>query len=96
MTINIQSINFKADGKLIEFAKKKAGKLEQFYDKILNVEIVFKIENTSNKANKIAEIKLKIVGDDIIVKKITKTFEESVDLCVKSAERILKKHKENS
>ena len=36
MIINIQSINFTADGKLIDFAKKKIEKLEQFYDKILS------------------------------------------------------------
>ncbi len=96
MTANIQSINFKADSKLIEFAKKKTKKLEQFYSKILGVDVVLKVENTSDKANKLAEVKLKIVGDDVVVKKISKTFEESIDLSVKAAERILKKRKEIS
>lgn len=94
MTINIQSINFTADAKLIYFAKKRIEKLEQFYDKILNAEIIFKVENASDRINKFAEIKLRIVGDDIVVKKICKTFEEAIDLNVRAAERILKKHKE--
>ena len=96
MTINIQSINFTADGKLIDFAKKKIEKLEQFYDKILSAEVVFKVENASDRINKFAEIKLRIVGDDVIVKKTCKTFEEAIDLNVRAAERILKKHKETS
>ena len=94
MTINIQSINFTADVKLIEFAKKRIEKLEQFYDKILTAEVTFKVENASNRINKFAEIKLRIVGDDVVVKKICKSFEEAIDLNVRAAERILKKHKE--
>jgi len=94
MRINIQSINFTADAKLIDFAKKRIEKLEQFYDKILNAEVIFKVENASDRINKFAEIKLRIVGDDIVVKKICKTFEEAIDLNVRAVERILKKHKE--
>ena len=94
MTINIQSINFTADVKLIEFAKKRIEKLEQFYDKILSAEVTFKVENASDRINKFVEIKLRIVGDDIVVKKICKSFEEAIDLNVRAAERILKKHKE--
>ncbi|MDG2492116.1 MAG: HPF/RaiA family ribosome-associated protein [Flavobacteriaceae bacterium] len=95
MTINVQSINFTADGKLIEFAKKKIEKLEQFNDNILNAEVMFKVENASDRVNKFAEIILRIVGDDVVVKKTCKTFEEAIDLNVRAAERILKKHKEN-
>ena len=94
MTINIQSVNFKTDVKLIEFAKKRIEKLEQFYDKILSAEVTFKVENASDRINKFAEIKLRIVGDDVVVKKTCKSFEEAIDLNVRAAERILKKHKE--
>ena len=94
MTINIQSINFTADVKLIEFAKKRIEKLEQFYDKILSAEVTFKVENASDRINKFAEIKLRIVGDNVVVKKICKSFEEAIDLNVRAAERVLKKHKE--
>ena len=94
MTINIQSINFTADVKLIEFAKKRIEKLEQFHDKILSAEVTFKVENASDRINKFAEIKLRIVGDDVVVKKICKSFEEAIDLNVRAAERVLKKHKE--
>jgi len=94
MTINMQSINFTADVKLIEFAKKRIEKLEQFYDKILSAEVTFKVENASDRINKFAEIKLRIVGDDVVVKKICKSFEEAIDLNVRAAERVLKKHKE--
>ena len=50
MTINFQSINFTADVKLIEFAKKRIEKLYHFYDQILS-DVVFKVENSfrSNK-----------------------------------------------
>ena len=40
------------------------------------------------------EIKIEIPGDDIIVKKISKSFEESINAAAESAERILKRRRE--
>ena len=69
-------------------------KLEKYYDKIVSSDVFLKVENTSDKENKIVEIKINVPGDDFVVKKITKSFEEGIDLAVYSLERILVKRKE--
>ena len=53
-----------------------------------------KLENTPNRINKFAELKIGIVGESVVVKKLSKSFEESIDLSVKAAERMLIRHKE--
>ena len=52
------------------------------------------MENSSDGVNKWAELKIGVPGDDIVVKKITKSFEESINTAAESAERILKRRKE--
>lgn len=94
MTIDFQSINYQADLKLIEFTKKRIAKLEQFYDRIVSVEIFTKVENTSDRTNKQVELKVSVPGDYFMIKKMCRSFEEAVDQTAASAERILKRHKE--
>ena len=94
MNINFQSVNYNADSKLIEFAEKRIKKISQFYLNIIDVFIYTKIENTSDRLNKLAELKICIPGDDVVVKKTAKSFEEAINLAADSAERILKRHKE--
>lgn len=93
MKINFQSTNFNVDRKLIDFSEKKINKLAQYYDKILRAEVIFRVENATDKVNKFAELKLSIPGEEAVVKKTCKTFEEAIDLSVRAAERILKRHK---
>jgi putative sigma-54 modulation protein len=94
MNINFQSVNYNADNKLIEFAEKRIKKISQFYLNIIDVFVYTKVENTNDRINKLAELKIGIPGDDVVVKKIAKSFEEAINLAADSAERILKKHKE--
>lgn len=94
MTIHFRAINYKADIKLKEFTKEKVEKLSQFYDKILDVFVFTKLENNSDGVNKWAELKIVIPGDDIVVKKICRTFEEAIHTSAQTAERILKRKKE--
>lgn len=94
MKVNIQSINFNIDQKLSAFIQKRMNKLDLFYDKIISAEVFLKVENTSEKENKIFEAKLSIPGDNLVVKKKCKSFEEGVDTAVHILERRLKKRKE--
>lgn len=94
MKVNTQSINFVADIKLKDFIQKRFDKLDLFYDKIIQTDIYLKVENTSDKENKIFEAKLSVPGDVFVVKKQSKSFEEGADLAVSSLERQLKKRKE--
>ncbi|AJR02364.1 ribosome hibernation-promoting factor, HPF/YfiA family [Siansivirga zeaxanthinifaciens] len=94
MKVNTQSVNFSADKKLISFIQKRMDKLELFYDKVIKSDVFLKVENTSDKENKIFEAKLSVPGDSLVVKKQCKTFEEGVDVAVASLERHLKRRKE--
>ena len=94
MNVNFQSVNYTADTKLIEFTQKRVEKITEFYDDIVDVFVYTKVENSSNKINKFAELKIGIPGDDVIVKKTAKSFEEAINQAADSAERVLKRRKE--
>ena len=90
----MQSVNFNADQKLIDFIQVKLDKLELYYDKIIYADVFLKVQNTSDKENKVTEILLSIPGGDVMVKKTCKRFEECVDECVSSLQRQIMKKKE--
>ncbi|MFD2910088.1 ribosome hibernation-promoting factor, HPF/YfiA family [Flavobacterium ardleyense] len=94
MKVNLQAVNFNVDKKLVDFIQEKLDKLEKYYDKIVSAEVFLKLENTSDKENKTVEIKVIVPGDDFIVKKTAKSFEEAVDLSVDSLERSIVRRKE--
>lgn len=94
MKVNVQSVNFNADQKLIDFIQNRLDKLEHFYDKIIYADVFLKVQKTSEKENKITEILLSIPGGDVIVKKKCKKFEECVDDSISTLQRQLLKKKE--
>ena len=94
MTIHFRAVNYSADAKLKEFSKERIEKLFQFYNQIIEVFVFTKVENNSDGVNKWAELKIAIPGDNIIVKKKCRTFEEAIHTAAQSAERILKRRKE--
>ena len=94
MKVNTQSVNFNADQKLLNFIQKRMDKLDLFYDKVIKSDVFLKVENTSDKENKIFEARVSVPGDSFVVKKQCKTFEEGVDIAVSSLERQLIKRKE--
>jgi putative sigma-54 modulation protein len=94
MKANIQSVNFNIDKDLVEFINTKVDGLEKFYDKIIETDVYLKVQNTSEKENKIVEVKLNIPGDEFMVKKQCKSFEEGVDLATGALKRQLRKKKE--
>ncbi|NHM04573.1 ribosome hibernation-promoting factor, HPF/YfiA family [Flavobacterium celericrescens] len=94
MKVNLQAVNFNVDRKLVDFVQEKLDKLEKYYDKIVSSDVFLKVENTSDKENKTVEIKINVPGDDFVVKKTAKSFEEGVDLAVDSLERVIVKRKE--
>ena len=94
MNVNFQSVNYTADIKLVEFTQKRIEKITQFYNQIVDVFVYTKVENSPDKINKFAELKIGIPGDDVIVKKTAKSFEEAINQAADSAERILKRRKE--
>lgn len=96
MKATFQSVNFTADVKLINFIQSKLDKLELFNDSIINGEVFLKVENTSEKENKIVEIKLHIPGHELVVKKQNKSFEAAADMSAEALRRLLIKHKDKA
>src|SRR5690554_2153410 len=93
MNINVQSIHFDADQKLVDFIQRKTNKLTQFYDQLLDGICYLKLENGESEANKIAEFKINIPGNQLFAKGQAKSFEEATDLAVESLRRQINKQK---
>ena len=53
MKVTTQSVNFNASVDLLDFIEKKVASLAKFHDKIVNAEVFLKLENSSDKENKI-------------------------------------------
>ncbi|MDA7558112.1 ribosome-associated translation inhibitor RaiA [Flavobacteriaceae bacterium] len=94
MKVHTQSVNFNADQKLLNFIQDRMNKLDRYYDKVIKSDVFLKVENTSDKENKIFEARVNVPGDSFVVKKVCRTFEEGADSAVSSLERQLKKRKE--
>ena len=94
MKVNVHAVNFTVDKKLVDFINERLAKLEKFYDKVVTSDVFLKVEKTSEKENKIVEVKIHVPGDDFMVKKQCKTFEEAIEVSAESLERLLIKRKE--
>ena len=77
MKITIQSPDFKADQKLIDFVNEKIEKLGKFSDRIHEANVTLKLDKSDPRDNKICEIRLGIPGNDLFASKQCKTFEEA-------------------
>lgn len=93
MQLNVHSIQFKADQKLIHFIHDKVDKLEQYFDQITSGEVFLKVEKSEDTKNKIAEIRIHVPGKELFAKRQCKTFEEGIDEAVEALRRQLMKTK---
>ena len=92
LKIIVHSIHFDADVKLEKFISERLEKLQHFSDRIHEAEVFLRFEG--GVENKMVEIRLKIPGNDLFAKKVSRTFEEATDLVVEALRRQLKKRKE--
>jgi len=96
MKVFVQSVNFNADQELIKFVEEKVKSLERFHDRIINAEVFLKVQKTSEKENKILEAKINIPGNEVVVRKQAKFFEEAMNLAFETLKRQLRRSKEKS
>jgi putative sigma-54 modulation protein len=94
MTINIQSVHFDADKKLLEFVNEKVGKINNYYDNIISSDVILRLEKNEDSANKVAEIKMHSKGHEFFSKKQSLSFEEATDLACEAIKSQVIKHKE--
>lgn len=95
MTVNIQTVHFDADAKLMDYVNKKLQKIQTFHHRIIKVDIYLKLDNVVHTIkDKIAEIRVKVPRHQFFVKASSKSFEESFDCAVDSLLTQLKRKKE--
>jgi putative sigma-54 modulation protein len=93
MNIQIHSVRFDADKKLIEFVNQKLIKLSQYSEDIVSTEVFLRLDNDQERENKVSEIKLEYPGGPLFARKQSKTFEEATDLAVDALKKQITKHK---
>ena len=93
MNIQIHSLKFNADKKLLDFVTLKVNKLSLVSDDIVNAEVFLKIEHDDERENKITEIKMEYPGGPLFARKQSKTFEEATDMVVAALKRQIVKQK---
>jgi putative sigma-54 modulation protein len=95
MNLHIQTVHFDADQKLVEHVKEKIGKLEQFHDRIIKVDVFLKLDNVVHTIkDKIAEIRVHSPKADFFVKSTSKSFQVSFDEAFDSLVNQIKRKKE--
>ena len=94
MKLDIQSIHFDADHKLLEYIQKKVDKLDTFFDGIVDGIIFLKLEKNEDKENKIVELKVNIPNTVLFAREKGLSFEASTDMAVEALKAQLKKYKE--
>ena len=93
MKLQMHSIKFDADSRLLGLVQKKMDKLETFFDRIIDGEVFFRLNNEGIK-NKTVEIKLNIPGEQLFAIASDKSFEAATDEAVEALRRQLKKFKD--
>ena len=95
MNVQVHSIHFDADIKLVNFIKERLGKLDQFHDNILGAEVFLKLEHDGqNRENKVVDIRLAVPGREHFAKRQSKTFEEAASATVEALRSQVERTKE--
>ena len=95
MNVNIQTIRFDADTKLMDYIHRKLDKLTTFHDRIIKVSVFLKLDNVVHTIkDKIAEIRIHVPRHDFFVKSTSKSFEESFDDAFESIVTQIKRKKQ--
>lgn len=94
MNIQVQSIHFDADQKLLDFIQKKCDKLDTFFDRIEDGQVYLRLEKVGDPSLKSVEIKLNVPGERLIASEEGYSFEEVIDLATDNLKRQLKRYKE--
>jgi len=95
MTVNIQTVHFNADNKLIDYINHKLQKLKTFSDRIIEVDVFLKLDNVVHVIkDKVAEIRIHIPRHKFFVKSTSKSFEDSFDDAFNSVITQIKRKKE--
>lgn len=91
--MQIQSVKFDADKRLVEFVNAKMTKLDRFAERSTGAEVILKLDKDHEKGNKIATITLRMPGEDLVASHQARSFEEAVDEAIDALKHQLDKFK---
>lgn len=95
MDVQIQTVHFTADAKLLNHVQTKVEKMRTYFDRIIQVEVYLKLDNMSHHIkDKTVEIKVYVPKHAYFVKHTSKTFEESFEHAYDSMVNQIKRQKE--
>jgi len=92
MKVQVHSIHFDADYKLINFIQKKLDKLDTFYDRMVDGEVFLRLNNEGIE-NKTVEIKVRVPGSQLFATEKARTFEAAAGLATDALRMQIKKFK---
>jgi ribosomal subunit interface protein len=84
--INVKSLKFNADEKLLDFIDKKVGKVEKFFDNMGDIDVTLSLLPDAD--NKCVKLQTHIPGEDLIIERNASTFEEA---CTEAADALKEK-----
>jgi putative sigma-54 modulation protein len=94
MNVQIHSVRFDADKKLIDFVHQKLDKLTLIGEGIVNAEVYLRLNKDQERENKISEIRLELRGGPLFAKKQSKSFEEATDQAVDALKKQITRYKQ--
>jgi len=94
MNVQIQSVKFDADRKLVEFVEHKMAKLDRFAERSTGADVILKLDKDHEKGNKVATVALRMPGEDLVAEHRARTFEEAVDEAIDALKRRIERCKE--
>lgn len=74
--INVKSLKFDADQKLLDYVDKKVSKIEKFFDNLGDIDVILSLLQEPD--NKHVKILTHIPGEELVIERSAKTFEEAV------------------
>ena len=74
--INVKSLKFDADQKLLDYVEKKVGKVEKFFDNLGDIDVTLSL--SPEPENKVVRLQTRFPGEDLVIERNAKTFEEAV------------------
>lgn len=92
----MHSVHFDADQKLLDFVQQRLNKLETFYDKVTDGEVIMRLNNKDGIDNKTIEIKLFVPGSTLFSAEDAASFEAAADAATDSLRRQITRHKEKT
>ncbi|HIW19196.1 MAG TPA: ribosome-associated translation inhibitor RaiA, partial [Candidatus Alistipes pullicola] len=94
MKVEIQSVKFDADKKLVDFIQAKMNKMDRFVENALSSQVTLKIDKDDEQGNKVAVVKIDVAGGELLAERRCKSFEEAIDLCLDAIKKQIDKYKE--